>query len=63
MVFTGMLIKTAAVLVQIFSVKPERQKRPPLPQKLPKLTILIPLHDESEILDTLLQRIGLLNYP
>ena len=63
MVFTGMLIKTAAVLIQVFSLKPERQKRSPLPQKLPKLTILIPLHDESEILDTLLQRIGLLNYP
>ena len=63
MVCLGMALKSSAVAVEMFTRKITDQKRLSLPKKLPCISILIPLHDESEILDALLQRIGLLNYP
>lgn len=63
MVCIGIVLKSAAVFMTIFARKEDTKALPPLPAKLPRLSILIPLHDESEILNALLERIGLLNYP
>ncbi|MEN8893867.1 glycosyltransferase [Planktotalea arctica] len=63
MVCVGIAIKTSGALIQIFARKPILSARAPPPEKLPRVSILIPLHDESDVLDALLRRIGLLSYP
>ncbi|MGH1577424.1 glycosyltransferase [Planktotalea sp.] len=63
MVCVGIVIKTTAAFLQLASKTPlfARAKSPP--NKLPNVSLLIPLHDESDILDALLHRIGRLTYP
>lgn len=63
MVCIGIAIKTSAALLQILARSPILSARAPPPDKLPQVSVLIPLHDESDILNALLHRIGLLSYP
>lgn len=63
MVLTGMVIKSAAALVHLSSPVPLFSKPPPLPERLPRFSLLIPLHDEGDILEALYQRLSLLDYP
>lgn len=63
MVATGMLIKVTAALLQLAAQSPLGAAPPPLPDRLPSISLLIPLHDEADILTALLQRIGLIDYP
>ena len=63
MVFTGIVIKTAAAFIQLFVKEPEKQIRAAPTTKLPSVSLLIPLHDETEILEALLCHIGMLTYP
>ncbi len=63
MVCVGVAIKTAGALIHILSRRRPLKSQPPHPDKLPRVTLLIPLHDESDILNALLQRIGLISYP
>ena len=63
MVFTGIVIKTAAAFIQLFVKEPEKQIRAAPTTKLPRVSLLIPLHDETEILEALLRHIGMLTYP
>ena len=63
MVCTGMLLKMVAAGLALYSRLSLAQAPPAPSHKLPRVSILIPLHDESEILNALLQRIGMLNYP
>ncbi|MGB7319248.1 MAG: glycosyltransferase [Planktotalea sp.] len=63
MVCVGIAIKTSGALLQLFSKVPILASTAKLPEKLPRVSLLIPLHDESDILNTLLKRIDLLTYP
>ena len=63
MIFLGMAIKIAGAVIHLISKAPILKSRPELPERLPSVSILIPLHDESSILSALLKRIELLSYP
>jgi glycosyltransferase XagB len=63
MVCTGITLKTVAASLHLFSNAPKNSLIPVLPDKLPRVSLLVPLHDESDILNALLRRIGMLMYP
>ncbi|WP_371059303.1 glycosyltransferase family 2 protein [Rhodosalinus sp. 5P4] len=59
---TGM--KAMAFAAQLLARRPApRALAPPLPRRVPTITILVPLYDESRILPTLLRRLDALDYP
>lgn len=63
MVLVGMAIKTAGACLQLLSKAPILARPATPPERLPQVSLLVPLHRETEILPALLDRLKLLSYP
>lgn len=63
MVFVGMLIKCAGAILHLVTREGPELKASDMPDKFPKISLLVPLFDESTILTDLLGRLTLLAYP
>ena len=63
MVCVGIAIKTSGAFLQLVSKVPILAAPSELPKKLPRVSLLVPLNDEKDILAALFQRLGVLTYP
>jgi len=63
MVLVAMCLKCAGAALHLMSRTPIFAKQGTLPAKLPRISLLVPLNDEANILPQLLERLGLLRYP
>ena len=63
MVCVGIAIKTSGAILQLVSKVPIFSPPAKLPEKLPRVSLLIPLNDECDVLEALFKRLGALTYP
>ncbi len=57
-ILTNSLLKASCLLTS-----PRRPRNGPLPEKLPRISLLVPLFKEAEIASSLIARLSRLNYP
>jgi len=63
MVFVGMALKCSGALLHLLTTAPILAKPGSLPDKLPKVSLLVPLFEEASVLPDLLRRLAMIRYP
>lgn len=63
MVVVGMALKTSGAALHLISKAPVLTPPRLPPEKLPKVSLLVPLHDEASVLTSLITRLSTLSYP